>query len=411
MTAFPQEGNTADKKEVKDNPKTPELTDAYIDSLIDKLESNDEIEREKAVKKLKKIGKKGLSRIIRYGLKSKHHPVVRTNLIKVLGEIPAKESIEALKKELKSRVAEVVAAAIEAVDKRGDEQLINQEIFPLINSENEMVRRKAILVLGKYGFKSSVNGLCSLLKSEFEHIRVQALKQLKKYPEMKDMIIGNVQPLLKDANADVALEAAVTLKQLKDPRGDEFFQNELIGRNKVFQERAIEYIAEYKIVSGVPFLLKMLKDDQWYLRYIAVDALGEIGDPLGLPSLKVLFETEKVKPVQLAVARVLYKYKHPDTIEFLKSKVSSEKNEDIRWFIVAALGAIGTDDVIGSLIAALEDSNEKIRIIAITALRDITKQYFGYYPRKKAGKRAAPLQEWKLWYRKHRRNKEKESDI
>ena len=308
-------------------------------------------------------------------------------------------------------MAEVVAAAIEAVDKHGDEQLINQDIFPLINSESEMVRRKAILVLGKYGFKSSVKGLCSLLKSEFEHIRIQAIKELKKYPEMQDMIIGNILPLLKDANAEVALEAAVTLKQFKNPKVDEFFQNGLVGRNKVFQERAIEYIAVYKRSSGGPFLLKMLKDNHWYMRYIVVDALGEIGDPLGIPSLKVLFESEAVKPVRLAVARVLYQYKHPDTIGFLASKISAEKNEDIRWFIVAALGAIGTDDVIGPLITALGDSNARIRLVAITALRDKTKQYFDYDPREKASKRTAALQEWKLWYRKFMKDKKRESDI
>ena len=282
------------------------ITDASIDSLIDSLESDDGHVREQAEEKLRKAGPEALPRIINYGLKTKHHPFVRTSLISVLGSVHTEKSRKALTKELKSKIAEVVAAAIEAIARHGDEQLINREILPLIHSENEIVRRKAVLTLGKYGFKSSVQGLCSLLKSEFEHIRIQALKELKKYPEMKDMIITSVAPLLEDTNPDVALEAAVTLQLFKDPRGDRFFRNQLDGKSIGFQEEAVRYIADYEISSAVPFLMKLLKHDQWYMRYIAVDALGTIKDPLAIPSLKILFENEKVKPVRIACARVLY---------------------------------------------------------------------------------------------------------
>jgi len=398
--------NKEKNSEVKEKPKDPEITDTYIDSLIDKLESDDELERETATKKLGTIGKRAVPRIIGYGLKTKYHPVVRTNCIRVLGSIHTNESIEALTKELKSRIAEVVSAAIEAISRHGNEQVMSQKIFPLIHSENDVVRRKAILALGKYGFKSSVPGLCSLLKDDFEHIRLQALRELKNYPEMKDMIIQNVTPLLQNNNPDEALEAAVILQRFGDPRGDEFFRDHIIKKSRQFQEKAVAYIARYRISSGVPFMIKMLKDTQWYMRYIAVDALGELCDPLALPSLKVLFEEEKVKPVRLAVARVLYAYKHPDTASFLTGKVEAEKNENIRWFIVAALGAIGSDEVIGALITALQDSNQKIRIVAVTGLREITHKNFGYKPDEKPGERAAAVQEWRLWHRKYRKQKE-----
>jgi HEAT repeat protein len=232
-------------------------------------------------------------------------------------------------------------------------------------------------------------------------VKIDALEELRNYPEMKDMVIKEVAALLESGDSNVALEAAVTLKTFGDPRGEKFFADFLGEKGRDFQERAIEYAGTYTIEAAVPFLLKKLKSEDWYMRYIAVDALGKIKSELAFPSLKVLFEEEEVLPVRIAIARVFYNYAHPDSIGFLKHRTTIEKNVDIRWFIIATIGEIGTDEAVWPLIIALMDSDEKIRLTAVMALRRITGQNFGYSARAPGKERSEKVRLWEQWYKRN----------
>lgn len=378
------------------------VSDKYIDSLIDKLGNEDEWERENGLRKLKEVGESAFRRIVEYGLKGSYHPAAVSRLLNALGDIHTTESRTVIQKYLKSNIAEIRVAAMGAIDKFGEERLI-YDLMPMMNSENEMVRRKAVLILGKYGFKSSVKGLCDLLDDPFPHIKIIALQELRAYPEMKDMIIEKVVKLLDMPYPHVALEAAVTLKSFDDERGEDFFKEVLKQKDSFFKEEAIEYAGKYKVESAVHFLIKMLKSDNWYQRYIAVDALGKIKHPLAIPSLKVLFEEEKIDAVRIALARIFFEYKHPDTLGILEHKVSSEKDTNVRWFIVATIGEIGTDKAIGPLIVGLLDSEEKIRLAAVISLRKITGENFDYDHRARRDERAEAIRSWQQWYQREKK--------
>ncbi|MFH1707427.1 MAG: HEAT repeat domain-containing protein [Planctomycetota bacterium] len=385
-------------------PPAPVFTDAQVDAMIDALANEDETERDKALAILLEAGPGVETRVIAYGLKTKHHPAVVIRLARVLGDIHTKPSGGALKALLQNPVSEVQVAAIDALRRFGDEKHMF-DIMPLADSEDPAVRREALLVLGQFGFKSAVKGLCDLLREPQADTRVRAMTELRRYPEMKDMVIEAVAPLLTAADPQVALEAAGTLYQFGDARGAAFFTAVLSGKERDYQERAIAYAGAFKVAGAVPFLLKVLKEKDWYLRYIAVDALGRIGDPLALPSLKVLFDAEEVLAVRIATARVFYGFRHPDLLDLLAAKVASEPDVDTRWFIVATIGAIGGENAVWPLIRALMDSKDRIRIEAISSLRDLTGQDMAYDPRAAAKDRAAAVAAWEQWFNRNKKPK------
>ncbi len=380
-----------------ETPEEEGLSAKEIDALIDELDQEDGDKREKAAEELRNAGKQALDRILNYGLKEKVHPMTIAKLVEALGYIDAPESRAVVENLLSSNIAEIRVAAMDAADRLGDEKLIFK-IMAMMGSENELVKRKAAVILGKRGYKSSVSYLGEMLsQTKYPHIQVTALEQLRNYPDMKDMVVEKVAELLNSDDPVIALEAAVTLKAFNDKRGEEFFTRQLQEKTGYFLEQSIEYAGKYKIKSAVPFLLKMLKSENWYLRYMATDALGSIRDPLALPSLKVLYEEEKVLPVRIALARVFYQYGSPELLSYLKHKVSVEKNVDIRWFLVATIGEIGGTESYEVLINTLMDSDEKIRITAVTALRKHTGQNFSYDPRGSNKGRNEAVQAWSQW--------------
>jgi len=82
-----------------------------------------------------------------------------------------------------------------------------------------------------------------------------------------------------------------------------------------------------------------------------------------------------------------------EQVRRLYSAVPQERFEAIRW-----LARHGSEDVLPSLIASLEDEDPSVRWAAIHALRDRTGENFGYRPEDREHRRLQAAGRWRHWW-------------
>jgi HEAT repeats len=126
--------------------------------------------------------------------------------------------------------------------------------------------------------------------------------------------------------------------------------------------------------QAVPGLIEALKNQDKELRIMAITALGEIGSPSAVAFLSNLLSTEIRRDVRVAVISALSQFGKqgvPTLINALK-----DKDWYIRYQAANALGEIGfaAKDALPALNDAVKDKNVNVRAAATSTLEEIKKQ-------------------------------------
>ncbi|HZV83055.1 MAG TPA: HEAT repeat domain-containing protein [Geobacteraceae bacterium] len=284
------------------------------------------------------------------------------------------------------------------------------------DDSNADFRNGAMDMLVAFG-KESVPYLVKLLKDENEEVRNFACVMLGD--------IGNreaVSPLIRalsDKDVNVSHSAAEALGKIGD-RSALFPLIDLLKGEFWVQYSAITAIGAMRDYRAVPHLLQMLDNEM--LAGAVIDTLGQIGDPralhpLGriLPSLdpvaagqaaKAMVEIYRAATESLSYKNSLAEYTQPEHlkkvlsregVEKLRSLLQSSSDKGAIEAVVMLLGWYGDVSVIDlffnllqdeslmgavesavfslgkkaqrSLVSALDDDNDHVRIVALRALR------------------------------------------
>lgn len=120
------------------------------------------------------------------------------------------------------------------------------------------------------------------------------------------------------------------------------------------------------------FLVDRLRDPDWRVRRQAAEALGAVGDTLGLePLMETLADRDGDWSVRAAAARSLGKLGDPRAVATLIA-VLNDMNAHVRHMAVIALGRIGTMEAREALaVAVRSDSDGATRFSAARALREL----------------------------------------
>jgi len=290
----------------KANPKE-------IASLIEKLKTNDEMELDAAINKLRKIGEPALPALME-ALQDKNLQV-RRSAADVLRQI-GRPAIPALAKALKNSDANVRRSAAYALGKMGAEaKTALPQLVPLLNDSDAKVRSNAAFALEGIGAKAktAVPQVVRLLKDSDANVRSRAASALGAIGAEAKTAVPQLVPLLKDSDAKVRSRAASALGR--------------IG-------------AEAK--TALPQLVPLLKDSDANVRDSAAYALGRIG----------------------AEAKTAL----PQLVPLLK-----DSNANVRSNAAYALGKIGAEakTALPQLVPLLKDSNAKVCSDAASALEKI----------------------------------------
>lgn len=119
-------------------------------------------------------------------------------------------------------------------------------------------------------------------------------------------------------------------------------------------------------------LLAALDDPSPSVRLLAIDALGQIGDPRAVGALVALLD-DKDDDVREAAVDALGEIGEP-ALEALREAYIASDSLRLRLAVVAAAVAIGSEKAVGQLRAALADpsTSEELRVAMLDAVQDLT---------------------------------------
>lgn len=150
--------------------------------------------------------------------------------------------------------------------------------------------------------------------------------------------VKQIRPFTKHKNKKVCAEALKTLVHFNTPDALSQLRSFLNGKNPELKEYAIQLCGSYRIKKAVPFLIELLKKKDilgsgLYYKPLAVQALGRIGDPGAMDTLKKLFSSKTMlykgasQQLKLEIIRSLEYYPFEQAGPILELALVSGNNE------------------------------------------------------------------------------------
>ena len=128
----------------------------------------------------------------------------------------------------------------------------------------------------------------------------------------------------------------------------------------------IETLKQARDVRG---LIRHLDHDKHDLQWRAADALGSLGEIACEPLLKVL--TYHKMHVRIGAIEALSKIKSPRSVDPLIRTLATDEDHEVRLVAALALGEIGDNRAIPSLLVSLKDEDRYVRYGSAKALEQI----------------------------------------
>lgn len=199
-------------------------------------------------------------------------------------------------------------------------------LIALLKDEYWEVRRDAAVVLGHSGYRRAVDPLVACLKDKHREVRIAAAWAL-----------GRLGYKPKTEEARIAFLAAKR------------------EREQLAQEAA-----------AVELLIACLKDESSTVCYVAMHALGKLGDARAVEPL--LVAARKDKDVGYRAAHALGVLGDERAVEPLIALLKDEEGSGAPWGAAEALGKLGDTRAVEALIACLKDESGDVRGSAAGAL-------------------------------------------
>jgi HEAT repeat protein len=308
--------------------RAAELGDVAVDALVLVLHENIGYQRQAAVHALRKTHDKRIVRTLIPVLKDEDH--------------------------------QVRAAVIEALSVHGDPTLLDH-ILPALKDAHQRVRLEAAEAIGKIGCQDLIDKLLVILRGE-KHWEVR-LSLVRILAETRDP--GLVEPFienLSDPDKEVREACVKGLAELGDRRAIEPLVLALIDEQDTVRQAAVKALCKLDAhwektdaaYRTVPRLKGALKDKEYWVRQSAADALARIGNmlpaaaPTGTNAPAAQFRQDCVQDALIAMLL--------------------DWDRDLRQAAVEALGRVGDQRAVNSLVPLLQDEDSWVRKSCATAL-------------------------------------------
>jgi HEAT repeat protein len=238
--------------------------------------------------------------------------------------------------------------------------------------------------------KLGVNGprsVLALLDLMIESVREYLGKHEARYRGFMESELQNLKPTrrelqwpeLPSAASDLLLLREILIASI-EPLNVYTEEGQAVNwEAKEFQIRQIELrnaklrastLATPKLVTrtDVPSLLDALQDERDWLRSAAADTLAGCKDPAIISTLIESLHNEDER-VRNRAAEALRRIGAPAPATLMQ--VYQNSIVDLRFRFVMALGVLRTPEVLTTLVEALDDSDTRVRIVAINSMQTV----------------------------------------
>ena len=258
-------------------------------------------------------------------------PVARLHIINVLARFNLPKVQQAVQKQLKDNSKFIRSAALTALAKM-DGQFDMPLIVGMLRDPEIEVQNKAVDVVVKANHPETIKYLVDVLKDENEYARRAAVEVLNVVGTSKS--VKYLLEVIADSDWWVRTRAADALGKIGGPRVVDAVLALIKDENQDIRRAAIEILNQTKDERAVAQLIEATRDPDWWVSERAVDALAEIGSSKALPRF----------------------------IDMLQGEAKSLPT------VIRAIGKIGDQRSLESLLPMLSRTENEIKVEAISAL-------------------------------------------
>ncbi len=260
---------------------------------------------------------------------------VQIEVINLLAGLNKKEIIAPIMEQLKSPFSSVRDASIQALKKFRDDR-VYAYVLNLASHENPLFRVYALNTVYHIYDSRLYNFLIDQLKDENKSIRYQALLCLEKNEPTKS--INHISQLaLFDKNYEVRI-------------------------------KAIEILAKATFYHSLPIFLRCIDDDHRDVRYVSVQSIGKRKFRQTSIQLSNRLCVESETDIKKMIIDTLVDFKDGGGYKGLGKILKSDENPMLRVHAAYAIGEIGQPQGLPLLIDASKDVDVRVRAEALSAL-------------------------------------------
>jgi serine/threonine-protein kinase len=258
-------------------------------------------------------------------------PVARLHIVNVLARFNLPKVQQAVQKQLKDNSKFIRSAALSALSKM-DGTFDMPLIVGMLRDPEIEVQNKAVDVVVKANHPETIKYLVDVLKDENEYARRAAVEVLNVVGTSKS--VKYLLEVIADSDWWVRTRAADALGKIGGPRVVDAVLALIKDENQDIRRAAIEILNQTKDERAVAQLIEATRDPDWWVSERAVDALAEIGSSKALPRF----------------------------IDMLQGEAKSLPT------VIRAIGKIGDQKSVESLLPLLTRPENAIKVEAIAAL-------------------------------------------
>jgi HEAT repeat protein len=189
-----------------------------------------------------------------------------------------------------------------AEESRGTEYI--QDLAAVLEDEDLSVREAALNALISIGGTPVAEAILPILRSEDVAIRNMGIEILE---HLGRDAVGPVLSILKDTDDDVVKFGVDILSKIEDERVEKALATLIEHKNPNVRAAVALCLGKTKAPAAVPTLLKALGDSEEWVRFSAIEGLGQLEDKSALDALLNIIEKDSglVQEAALdAVARI-----------------------------------------------------------------------------------------------------------
>jgi len=264
-------------------------------------------------------------------------PVARLHIINVLGRFNQPKVQQAIQKQLKDNSKFIRSAALTALSKM-DGPFDMPLVVGMLRDPEIEVQNKAVDVVVKANHPETIKYLVDVLKDENEYARRAAVEVLNVVGTSKS--VKYLLEVIADSDWWVRTRAADALGKIGGPRVVDAVLALIKDENQDIRRAAIEILNQTKDERAVAQLIEATRDPDWWVSERAVDALAEIGSSKALPRFIDMLQGEaKSLPT---VIRAIGKIGDQRSLESLLPMLSRPENE-IKVEAISALAKLADE--------------------------------------------------------------------
>jgi eukaryotic-like serine/threonine-protein kinase len=264
-------------------------------------------------------------------------PVARLHIINVLARFNLPKVKEAVQKQLRDNSKFIRSAALSALAKM-DGPFDMPLVVGMLRDPEIEVQNKAVDVVVRANHPETVKFLVEVLKDENEYARRAAVEVLNVVGTSKS--VKFLLEVIADSDWWVRTRAADALGKIGGPKVVDAVLSLIKDENQDIRRAAIEILNQTKDERAVAQLIEATRDPDWWVSERAVDALAEIGSTKALPRFIDMLQGEaKSLPT---VIRAIGKIGDQKSLESLLPMLSRPENE-IKVEAIAALAKLADE--------------------------------------------------------------------